>query len=81
MRLPIILKTMPRVITCLLVVAAAVAVGAAPATKAARAAKRAGKISAQPGARLPAAVLEEPAGTVMEVAPIDRARRPAVGSP
>lgn len=78
MRLPIILKTMPRVITCLLVVAAAVAVGAPPATKAARAAKRAGKTSAQPGTRLPAAVLEEPAGTVMEVAAIDRARRPAV---
>jgi len=78
MRLPIILKTMPRVITCLLVVAAAVAVAAPPATKAARAAKRAGKTSAQPGARLPAAVLEEPAGTVMEVAAIDRGRRPAV---
>jgi hypothetical protein len=78
MHLPIVLKNLPRVITCLLVVAAAVAVGAAPATKAARAAKRAGKISAQPGARLPAAVLEEPAGTVMEVAAIDRARRPAV---
>ena len=77
MHLPIVLKNLPRVITCLLVVAAAVAVGAAPATKAARAAKRAGKISAQP-ARLPAAVLEEPAGTVMEVAAIDRARRPAV---
>ena len=78
MHLPIVLKNLPRVITCLLVVAAAVAVGAAPATKAARAAKRAGKTSAQPGARLPAAVLEEPAGTVMEVAAIDRARRPAV---
>ena len=71
MHLPIVLKNLPRVITCLLVVAAAVAVGAAPATKAARAAKRAGKTSAQPGARLPA-------GTVMEVAAIDRARRPAV---
>jgi len=78
MYVPIVLKTMLRVITCLLVVVAAVAVAAPPATKAARAAKRAEKTTAQPGARLPAAVLEEPAGPVMQVATVDRSRRPAV---
>jgi len=77
MHLPTVLKAMQRVITCLLVVAAALAVEAAPAAKAARAAKRAEKTSG-PGARLPAAVLEAPAGPVMQVATVDRARRPAV---
>ena len=78
MHSPTVLKAMQRVITCLLVVAAALAVEAAPATKAARAEKRAEKNSGQPGARLPAAVLEETAGPVMQVASVDRARRPAV---
>ena len=78
MYVPIVLKTMLRVITCLLMVVAAVAVAAPPATKAARAEKRAGKTSAQPGARLPAAVLEPPSVPVMQVATVDRSRRPAV---
>ena len=50
-------------------------------TTSARAAKRAGKRSAkQPPISLPSAVLEEPTEAVMEVAPIDRSRRPEVAA-
>lgn len=71
--------TMPRAVTCLLVLSALLAVGAKPnatgSAKAARAAKRAGQ---PPSIKLPAAVLEEPTGPVIDVAPIDHARRPQV---
>ena len=70
---------MPRAVACLLVLLSLLAVGAKPnatgSAKAARAAKRAGQ---QQPIKLPAAVLEEPAGPVMEVATIDRSRRPQV---
>jgi hypothetical protein len=70
---------MPRAVTCLLVLLSLLAVGAKPnatgSAKAARAAKRAGQ---QQPIKLPAAVLEEPTGPVMEVATIDRSRRPQV---
>jgi hypothetical protein len=70
---------MPRAVTCLLVLLSLLAVGAKPnatgSAKAARAAKRAGQ---QQPIKLPAAVLEEPTGPVMEVAAIDRSRRPQV---
>jgi hypothetical protein len=64
----------------LVALAAVLAVGAKPnatgSAKAARAAKRAGQ---QQPIKLPAAVLEEPTGPVMEVAKIDRSRRQEVG--
>jgi hypothetical protein len=50
----------------------------APAAEATARPARAARRAAQPPIRLPAAVLEEPTGPVMEVAPIDRRRRPAV---
>ena len=79
MAMPPLMKTaMPRAVTCLLVLLSLLAVGAKPtapgAAKAARAAKRAG----QQAIKLPAAVLAEPTGPVMEVATIDRGRRPQV---
>ena len=71
-------RSMPPAIACLLVLSSLVAVAAKPnaagSGKAARAANRAGQ---QP-IKLPAAVLEEPSGPVMEVAPIDRSRRTQV---
>ena len=76
-----LLKTaMPRTVTCLLVLSSLLVLGAKPnatgAAKAARAAKRAGQ--QQQPIKLPAAVLKEPTGPVMEVATIDRSRRPQV---
>jgi hypothetical protein len=75
-----LLKTaMPRAVTYLLVLSSLLVLGAKPsatgAAKAARAAKRAGQ---QQAIKLPAAVLTEPTGPVMEVATIDRSRRPQV---
>ena len=66
----------------LVALAALLAVGAKPnatgSAKAARAAKRAGQ--QQQPIKLPAAVLTEPTGPVMEVATIDRSRRQEVGA-
>ena len=79
MAMPLMKTSMSRTITCLLVLSSLLAVGAKPnatgSAKAARAAKRAGQ---QQPIKLPAAVLEEPSGPVMAVAPIDRGRRTQV---
>ena len=79
MAMPLMKTAMPRTVTCLLVLSSLLAVGAKPnatgSAKAARAAKRAGQ---QQPIKLPAAVLEEPSGPVMAVAPIDRGRRTQV---
>ena len=77
-----LLKTaMPRAVTYLLVLSSLLVLGAKPnatgAAKAARAAKRAGQ---QQVMKLPAAVLTEPTGPVMDVAPIDRGRRQEVAA-
>jgi hypothetical protein len=80
MTMHLVKPPIPRAVACLLVLASLLAVGAKPnatgSAKAARAAKRAGQ--EQP-IKLPAAVLEEPTGPVMEVAAIDRSRRQEVG--
>jgi len=79
MAMPLMKTAMPRAVTCLLVLLSLLAVGAKPnatgSAKAARAAKRAGQ---QQPIKLPAAVLKEPTGPVMEVATIDRSRRQQV---
>ena len=77
-----LLKTaMPRAVTYLLVLSSLLVLGAKPnatgSAKAARAAKRAGQ---QQAIKLPAAVLTEPTGPVMEVATIDRGRRQEVAA-
>ena len=79
---------MPQVIRCLLVLSSLVAIGAKPdaasgskaATKATRAERRAERQSEQPPIKLPAAVLEEPTGSIMQVAPIDRSGRREVAA-
>jgi hypothetical protein len=80
MTIYLVKTAMPRTVTYLLVLASLVTVGAKPnatgSAKAARAAKRAGQ---QQPIKLPAAVLEDPTGPVMEVATIDRSRRQEVG--
>ena len=71
----------PRRLTCLVVLVAVVAAGAAarkPApTASARAAK---KPSKEPTINLPKAVMAEPSGTIMHVAPVDRAARKDVAA-
>jgi hypothetical protein len=71
-----------RAVACVLAIAVVWAAGAAarkPATKTpARAAKK--KPDAQPKTSLPKAVMSEPAGTIMHVAPIDRAARKDVAA-
>lgn len=67
---------MRTVAVCLLALAAV----SADAAKPARAARRADKAAKQPPVRLPAAVLAEPTGPVMDVATIDRGRRQEVGA-
>jgi hypothetical protein len=79
MTMPRFKPSMPSAIAYLLVLSSLAALGAKPnatgSAKAARAANRAGQ---QQPIKLPAAVLEEPSGPVMEVAPIDRGRRTQV---
>jgi hypothetical protein len=82
MTMHLVKTPMPRAITCLLVLISLLAIGAKPnatgSAKAARAANKMERRAGQQPIKLPSAVLTEPTGPVMEVATIDRSRRPQV---